>query len=608
MDKRQVLKDTFGYDIFRPGQEALIDAILAGRDALGVMPTGAGKSLCFQVPALLLEGTTIVVSPLISLMKDQVGALRENGVPAAFINSTLNQYDFFDTLDGLRAGYYKLLYVAPERLDVESFLQCLGQVRVPLVTIDEAHCVSQWGQDFRPGYLKIRAFIDSFAARPAVAAFTATATRQVSEDIVRLLGLDAPEVVATGFDRGNLYFSVEQPKDKMAALSRYVRERAGMSGIVYCSTRKGVEEVCAGLIADGCGATRYHAGLSEEERRRSQDDFLYDRCPLMVATNAFGMGIDKSNVSFVVHYNMPKDVESYYQEAGRAGRDGSPAECVLYYSGRDVRTNQFLIENSGEDTELDAGALEEVRRKSRERLKRMTWYCHTDDCLRAYILMYFGETPPPRCENCSNCRRRFTEEDITIEAQKILSCVRRAGERFGAKAIVDILRGSESEKMRVWRFNELSTYGIMKGDSAARVRAIIDFLVLSGYLRATDEKYPVLRLTAQAGGILFHGERLAMKTPEQRPGREGDRQKEKEKTAPENPALFDRLRRLRARIASAESIPAYMVFSDATLRGLSGQVPRSSEEMLEVPGVGKYKLERYGTVFLTEIGLYLDEM
>lgn len=601
-DVLSVLKNSFGFDSFRPGQEGLIDAVLSGRDVLGIMPTGAGKSLCFQLPALLLPGTTVVISPLISLMKAQVEALHENGIPAAVLNSTLTQQEYGRTLYGLREGRYKLLYVAPERLEAEGFLACLSQVAVPFVTVDEAHCVSQWGQDFRPSYLRIRDFLASIPARPAVAAFTATATAQVARDIVRLLDLREPEIVRTGYDRENLYFAVETPRDKLAAVKAYVRQRSSRSGIVYCSTRKAVEQVCEELCGAGIRATRYHAGLDEEERRQNQEDFLCDLRPVMVATNAFGMGIDKSNVSYVVHFNMPKDLESYYQEAGRAGRDGERAECMLFFSGRDVAVNQFLIDNSNDELEPDV--LEEVRRKSRERLRKMTGYCHTGECLRAYILHYFGEMPLEHCGNCGNCLQETQEEDITTEAQKVLSCVKRAGERFGAVMIVDVLRGAQNERIRTRGLDRLSTYGIMKGDSAARVRSIVDHLLLTGFLRATDDQYPVLRLTPLSGEVLFRGQRVMMRTvvrAAEQPARKAAGEGE------ERPELYERLRRLRARIAGAQSVPAYIVFTDATLHAMCRILPQNRDDLLEVPGVGGRKLERYGDLFLTEIRQYLQD-
>ena len=401
--KRQILRQYFGYDAFRTGQEELIDSLLAGRDVLGIMPTGAGKSLCYQIPALMMEGITLVISPLISLMKDQVGALNEAGVHAAYLNSSLTPGQYQKALAYAAAGRYKLIYVAPERLVTEDFLRFALHARISMVAVDEAHCVSQWGQDFRPSYLKIPEFIRRLPARPVLGAFTATATAQVRDDVIRLLALNHPKVLTTGFDRPNLYFAVQNPADPYRAAREFLDGHKGDSGIIYCLTRKGVEEVCENLIRDGFLATRYHAGLSDEERRRNQDDFIYDRRRIMVATNAFGMGIDKSDVRFVLHYNMPKNIESYYQEAGRAGRDGEPADCLLFYRPQDVVTNRLFIENNRDNEELDPAAREEVMERDQERLRRMVGYCYTEGCLREYLLAYFGEKTDGPCHNCSGC-------------------------------------------------------------------------------------------------------------------------------------------------------------------------------------------------------------
>ena len=440
MTAQDILKQYFGYDSFRPGQDELVRAILSGRDTLGIMPTGAGKSICYQVPAMLFPGLTLVISPLISLMKDQVGALVEAGVPAACINSAMSAEEFRDALYFAGRGQYKLLYVAPERLTAPSFLEFAKRVPISMVTVDEAHCISQWGQDFRPSYLKILDFLAELPERPLVSAFTATATAEVRDDIVQALGLHEPFIKTTGFDRPNLYFAVEQPTSKGMKLLQLLNERKDKSGIVYCSTRKNVEEICDLLLSRGLPATRYHAGLDPDERRENQDDFLYDRKTIMVATNAFGMGIDKSNVSFVIHYNMPKNMESYYQEAGRAGRDGQPADCILLYSGQDVRMAEFLIERSHEteDETIDETTRQQLIARDRERLKQMTFYCTTTECLRHYILRYFGENSPLSCGHCSSCDTNFEEVDATMDARKILSCVYRLDERgraFGKKQL-----------------------------------------------------------------------------------------------------------------------------------------------------------------------------
>ncbi len=423
----QVLKQYFGYDKFREGQEKIIHSILEGKDALGIMPTGAGKSICYQVPALMLEGITLVISPLISLMKDQVSALNQAGIHAAFINSSLS---FRQTLLALRyakEGRYKIIYVAPERLETEEFLDFALQSPISMLTVDEAHCISQWGQDFRPSYLKIMDFVVKLPKRPIISAFTATATKEVREDIICILNLENPEILLTGFDRKNLYFSVQTPKNKYQTILEYIKINPNKSGIVYCSTRKNVEDVTERLQKDGISVTKYHAGLSDEERQHNQDEFIYDQKQVMVATNAFGMGIDKSNVRYVLHYNMPKNMESYYQEAGRAGRDGTPAECILFYSGQDVITNQYFIEMEKENEEMDEEAKKLVRERDKERLKRMTFYCFTNDCLREYMLRYFGEYGSNYCGNCSNCMTQFEEVDVTEISRDIIGCVLKVG-------------------------------------------------------------------------------------------------------------------------------------------------------------------------------------
>lgn len=483
-DKLSVLKEYFGHDSFREGQDRITDSLLGGRDVLGIMPTGAGKSICYQVPALMFDGVTIVISPLISLMKDQVSALVQSGVAAAYINSSLTHAQYLKVLQNTESGKYKIIYVAPERLCAPAFLEICRNLNISMVAVDEAHCVSQWGQDFRPSYLKIPDFIDALNSRPVVGAFTATATGAVRDDIKTLLRLVSPLVVTTGFDRPNLFFSVMQPKNKSIELMKLIKERKNESGIVYCSTRKAVEEVCELLQKNGFAATRYHAGLDENERRRNQDDFVYDRATIMVATNAFGMGIDKSNVSFVIHYNMPKNMESYYQEAGRAGRDGRSADCILLYSAKDVRTNQFLINNSEPNPDLTEDEQEEVRRRDRERLKQMTFYCTTHKCLRKFILEYFGDKGPERCEKCSNCLSNHENTDITVDAQKIMSCVARTGQRYGKKVICDVLRGSKNERLISAGLSRQSTYGIMADCPEKRLRDIIDHLCENGYMTA----------------------------------------------------------------------------------------------------------------------------
>ena len=604
MEKTEVLRQYFGYASFRKGQEALIDSILEGRDTLGIMPTGAGKSLCFQVPALMLEGVTLVISPLISLMKDQVSALCQAGIRAAYLNSSLTYPQYRKALANACAGVYKIIYVAPERLLTEEFLAFSHRVRIALVTVDEAHCISQWGQDFRPSYLKVPEFVAQLDERPVLAAFTATATEEVKRDIAAMLSLRDPFTITTGFNRDNLYFEVDKPPDNMAALLRYLRDNPGKSGIVYCTTRKTVEEVCQKLRTAGFPATRYHAGLSPEERRDNQEDFLYDRAPLMVATNAFGMGIDKSNVAFVLHYNMPGSMEAYYQEAGRAGRDGQPAQCILYYSGQDVATNRFLIEHGEGAPDADEETTARLREQDKERLKQMTFYCHTADCLREYILRYFGETPENYCGNCGNCSRNFEEADVTREAQLLVEGIARTGQRFGAKMVLDILRGSGNARILSGGFDKLPVYGKLAGVGEKRLRAILQFLELRGFVESTGDEYPVLRLRETAEDLMREDAALTMKIAREEAPAPARKSRE---PVPANPGLFDALRALRAKLAAAQSVPAYVVFSDATLRDMCARLPADADEMLEVSGVGQAKFAKYGEAFLGAIRDYTDK-
>ena len=512
MTKQELLKTHFGYDTFREGQEAVIDALLAGKDVLAVMPTGAGKSICYQVPALMMKGITLVISPLISLMKDQVRSLNQVGISAAYLNSSLTQGQYFTALRYAKAGRYPIIYVAPERLTTEAFLDFALSADISMIAVDESHCVSQWGQDFRPSYLKIAEFVAQLPKRPVIGAFTATATKEVREDIARLLGLQDPFCTTTGFDRENLYFAVKTPKDKYKEVHDYILEHPDDSGIIYCLTRKLVEEVCGKLIRDGITATRYHAGLSDEERRNNQDDFIYDRCRVMVATNAFGMGIDKSDVRYVIHYNMPKNMEGYYQEAGRAGRDGDPAECILLYSGKDVVTNQYLIERGQDNQEMEAAAWRLVRERDQERLKQMTFYCFTHDCLREYILKYFGEYGKSYCGNCLNCQTEFEEQDVSREARAMIRCVESSGQRYGVTVILDTLRGASTAKIRQYEMDGNPEYGVCAKIPAHRLRQIFNYLVLKEYLHLTDDGYTIeadRRFQVTSGGGAYpHNENV----------------------------------------------------------------------------------------------------
>lgn len=608
---QEILKQYFGYDSFRPGQDELVQAILSGRDTLGIMPTGAGKSICYQVPALALPGLTLVVSPLISLMKDQVGALNEAGVPASCINSAMSFEEMRDALYFAGRGQYKLLYVAPERLTAPFFLDFARRVPISMVTVDEAHCISQWGQDFRPSYLKILDFLAALPQRPLVSAFTATATAEVRDDIIRALGLEEPFVITTGFDRPNLYFAVEKPSSKPSALLAHLMQRRDKSGIVYCSTRKTVEEVCDMLLSRGLPATRYHAGLDPEERLANQDDFLYDRKTVMVATNAFGMGIDKSNVSFVIHYNMPKNMESYYQEAGRAGRDGEAADCILLYNGQDVRTAEFLIEHSheNEDESMDEKTRRQLIERDMERLKQMTFYATTTDCLRRYILNYFGEKAPLCCGHCGNCDTNFEEVDATMDARKILSCVYRLDERrlhFGKTVVAAVLTGSKSEQINRFHLDTLSTYNIMHEQTAVRVRQLIDVLLERGLLTADPERYNALFLT-QTGNALMRGRgELRIKLPREKKPETAARRTE-ELAADVDEKLFEKLRTLRTKVAQRAGVPPYVVFSNATLADMAARQPKSEYELLGVRGVGEAKARRYGAEFVDCIRDYLEE-
>ena len=618
-DIHQILKDCFGYDSFRPGQEKLVGGLLAGRDVFGLMPTGAGKSICYQVPALALGGVALVVSPLISLMKDQVASLIQSGVKAAYLNSSLTPGQFRLALERASQGWYRVIYVAPERLTTESFLRVAQGLPLSLVAVDEAHCVSQWGQDFRPSYLKIREFIDSLPQRPPVGAFTATATAQVRRDVVSLLGLRDPVTVCTGFDRPNLCFEVKKPADKFSALLSLLRAEEGQSVIVYCLTRRTVEEVCERLRGHGIAAVRYHAGLDDEERRKNQDDFICDRAAVMVATNAFGMGIDKSNVSMVVHYNMPKNMEGYYQEAGRAGRDGSPARCVLLYSGQDVVTNRFLIErSSGENEELSGEERERVRKLDEERLKKMTFYCFTGGCLRAYILRYFGEHAPDRCENCGNCLEEGELRDATREAAAVLSCVRASGRGYGKRTIAAVLAGGRagerSETVRRRSLDQLPQYGALAPLSENAVLDLIHRLTARGLLEVTGGEYPVLALTAEGADALESGRQIFLPMPNEeakkpaakrKPRREARQEEERELT--ERPELYDRLRALRARLAHRLGVPAYVIFTDRSLREMAGYLPLTEEALLSISGVGRAKLERYGEDVLRILQEYAQE-
>lgn len=615
MTKSEVLRKYFGHSAFRNGQEELIDSILGGRDVLGVMPTGAGKSMCFQIPALMMNGTTLVISPLISLMRDQVDALVQNGIAAACINSSQDGASSYEVFRRAAAGEYKLLYVAPERLETEGFLRLCEGLTIPLVAVDEAHCVSHWGQDFRPSYLKIAGFVDSLKERPITAAFTATATEYVKRDIVEMLGLKDPFTITTGFDRPNLSFEVRKPEDKDSELLKILKggtpgsTRAPGSTIVYCATRKNVENVCAMLNRNGFRAGQYHAGFSAEQRQTAQDDFLFDRVDVMVATNAFGMGIDKSNVSLVVHYNMPKDIESYYQEAGRAGRDGGDARCIMLYSYGDVELAKFMISVSHDDAVRSQKEVEELEERDLIRLRKMQGYVGTSGCLRAYILRYFGENAPARCGNCSNCTGDMETIDITVDAQKILSCIYRLKQRHravGKALLCKILTGSREKRILDEGYDTLSTYGIMSGVPSVRVRDIITFLEGEEYFEVCGE-YSICVLTPKADEFIKSKRALTMLVPKKAAktfapfGNPSMKQSEDH----QNPELFEQLRETRRKLAASLGVPPYVVFSDAVLWSLCARLPKNYDELLRIPGIGTFKAERYGRKFLGDINDFL---
>ncbi|GAP72876.1 ATP-dependent DNA helicase RecQ [Candidatus Symbiothrix dinenymphae] len=618
-DKLHVLKEYFGHSQFRDNQTEIIDSLLAHRDCLAVMPTGAGKSICFQLPALMFQGITIVISPLISLMNDQIRALRQNGIPAAFLNSSQAGGEQREILSQAQNGQYKLLYVAPERLDAPDFLEYAKNTEISMVTIDEAHCISQWGQDFRPSYSKITAFIGQLKMRPVVSAFTATATQRVREDILASLKLNDPKFVVASFDRKNLFFEVKTPKDKTKTLLEMLAKRPNDYGIVYCSTRKAVDEVAAKLNEQGIKAAPYHAGLAQGERTQNQADFLYDRINVIVATNAFGMGIDKSNVAYVVHYNMPKDIESYYQEAGRAGRDGSRAECTLLFSGQDIMTNQWLIEN-GSDREqepIEEAVKEELKAKAKERLRVMETYCKTNLCLRAYILNYFGEAhdKDAHCGECGNCNSESEVVDITILSQKILSCIYKTGQRVGRGLIIDTLRGSKSAKVLQWRFDLLSTYNICT-ESEREITEVFDFLVENGYIQLAGDQYPIYKLGAKSAEILYQRKPLAMKqnvvAKAERIEKENAKLQRERKSRDAvvyniNSALLEQLKALRRQLADAQNVPAFVIFPDTSLVDMCRILPRTAEEFLNVAGVGAHKQQQYAAAFTHIINTFLAE-
>lgn len=602
MNAKETLKVFFGYDSFREGQEGIIESILDGRDGLAIMPTGAGKSVCYQVPALMLSGITIVISPLISLMQDQVKALNDVGIHAAFINSSLTETQIRKALSLAAKGTYKIIYVAPERLESYDFMNFAYHADISMVTVDEAHCISQWGQDFRPSYLKIVNFINNLPKRPIVSAFTATATEEVKEDILCILHLVNPNVTVTGFDRENLYYSVENIRRKEDFVIHYIEKHPQDSGIIYCATRKNVDNLFAALCKRGVPATRYHAGIDNETRKKNQDDFIYDRAPVIVATNAFGMGIDKSNVRYVIHYNMPQSMENYYQEAGRAGRDGEPAQCILLFSAQDIVINKFLLEQK-DFSGLEDEDIELVKQRDMRRLQIMEGYCRTTGCLRNYILNYFGEKTVLPCDNCGSCHREYKEMDMTAEARQVIQCVTETRGRYGLTVVLGTLAGADRARLRELGTVHYKSYGALKNTGEALIRSLISQMVEEGYLYQTEDKYSVLRL----GDIAPLGDdnaRVVMRTYEEKePEKKAKpaRRKSTDSLTAAGYDLFEELRRLRLEIAREESLPPYIIFNDKTLIDMCVKLPADEHDLLQVSGVGERKLRKYGKRFLNVI-------
>lgn len=583
---RQILQKFYGYEDFRPGQKKVVESLLNKNDTVAIMPTGAGKSICFQIPALLFEGITLVISPLISLMKDQVDSLRQLGIAAVYINSSVSKAQLYKDLQDISAGFYKIIYIAPERLTSEYLPNSFENLNISMVAVDEAHCLSQWGHDFRPSYRNILNFTNSLRIKPIISAFTATATPEVKTDIINLLGLKQPNVFVTGFDRPNLYFSVLRGEVKDKFVIDYVKKHQDEAGIIYVGTRKDVDALQVLLEIKGVKAGRYHAGMTDEERNQMQEDFLYDNLSVMVATNAFGMGIDKPNVRYVIHYNMPKNMEAYYQEAGRAGRDGLSGNCILLYSPQDTQLQKFLISKSTES---------EIRQQLEyKRLQSMVDYCHTPQCLRAFILHYFGEFDvEEHCDNCSNCKLEGELIDITIDAQKVLSCVYRMHERFGVKMIAEVLKGSKSAKVKQFNFERLSTYGLMKERKLKDISDLILRLSAMQYLDITESQYPVVTLNELSWQVLRGQKKVWQKMVIV-------------KKAKAKGELFEALRSLRKELATKEKLPPYMIFSDATLTQMATDKPTDLELMKNIRGVGEFKLQKYGEEFLTVIKSYIS--
>lgn len=617
MTTKETLKKYFGYDSFREGQEEVINKILKGRDVLAIMPTGAGKSLCYEIPALMMDGITIIISPLISLMQDQVTALKDLGITATYINSSLSDFEIGNVLNDIKNDKYKIVYVAPERLESQSFIDFMANIKIAMVTVDEAHCISQWGQDFRPSYLKITSFINGLNKRPILSAFTATANQEVKDDMLCMLRLENPYVIVTGFDRKNLYYSVEKLniKGKNEYIVNYIKEHPNDSGIIYCATRNNVDEVCELLKTFNVRVTKYHAGLSNEERKKNQEDFIFDICPIIVATNAFGMGIDKSNVRFVIHYNMPQSMENYYQEAGRAGRDGEDSNCILLFSPQDVMINKFLLERK-DFNNASYEEIELIKGRDLKRLRVMEYYCKITTCLRNFILEYFGEKVSKPCDNCQNCHKEFQKIDMTYEAKWIINCIAETKGRYGVNAVIGTVLGLDRARLREMGTTEYKSYGKLKNSNEELLKQLVTEMIFEGYISQTEDRYGILKI-GDISKLKNEDVHVFVKTAESTlifKDVESTNTKSKERAAKKTDCLtkagfelFDLLKKVRLEIARKEALPPYIVFSDKTLIDMCVKLPNDKSSMLRVSGVGEVKYEKYGEIFLNEINKFIEE-
>ncbi len=583
---QELLASYFGYSSFRRGQDETIKNVLDGKDTVCIMPTGGGKSICYQIPALVFEGTTLVISPLISLMKDQVDTLVQNGISATYINSSISITEANQRIQLAKQGHYKLLYVAPERLDSMEFVDQLIDMKIPMIAIDEAHCISQWGHDFRPSYLHIHRILDYLPEKPLVLALTATATPQVREDICNTLGINQENTIMTTFERENLSFSVIKGQDRHAYLADYIRQNQKESGIIYAATRKVVDQLYEDLMKAGVSVSKYHAGMSDTDRNEQQELFLRDEVSVMVATSAFGMGIDKSNIRYVIHYQLPKNMESYYQEAGRAGRDGLDSACILLYSSQDVQVQRFLIDQSTGESRFS---------NELEKLQNMTDYCHTEQCLQSFILQYFGEEPKEDCGRCGNCTDDRESIDVTRESQMVLSCMIRTNQRFGKQMIAQVLTGSKNKKVIEFNFHTLPTYGLLSNRSVKEVSEFIEFLISDELIAVEHGTYPTLKVTEKGREVLLSKVNVLRKE-----------RVETRQIVQDHP-LFEVLREVRKEIAQGEGVPPFVIFSDQTLKDMCAKMPQSDSELLTVKGIGEHKLVKYGSHFLQAVQHFIEE-